>query len=127
MDLPIKSNDEIFHFFEKNNGYQFINFDDKMLNNPEVIRRTKLYHFFQNYRRRFKFSIGNQLFTFIERFLLLLQLIFRVNRLKGESIQIKYGSNWFSITHDLVTEILETFPSMKKIFMWTNSSDELVV
>lgn len=42
-------------FFEKNNGKEFVLYDNKAFaENPEISRRAKYYHFLQNYRRRYK-------------------------------------------------------------------------
>lgn len=70
LDLPIKSNKYIYDFFEKNNGYEFVHFDtdERLKSDKEIGRRTKLYHFLQNYRRRYKIQLINEIFTFIERF-----------------------------------------------------------
>lgn len=54
VDLPLKNNKEIDLFFEENKGKEFILYDNNILeDNPEISRRTKYYHFLQNYRRRY--------------------------------------------------------------------------
>lgn len=127
MDFPIKSNEQIYDFFEQHKGYQFIHFDEGMSQSSEVIRRTKVYHFLQNYRRRFNSSVLNHFFTFLERILLLCQVATGVNRLKNSSLAVKYGSNWFSITHQLVGELIDQKELIEKTFKWTNCADELFV
>ena len=128
-DLPIKSQDFIHEFFETNAEYEFVHYDkdERMKNDHEIGRRTRLYHFLQKYRRKYKLSILNELFTFFERILLLLQIVFRVNRLKNSNIEIKYGSNWISITDELVHYILENRKIVYKIFKYTNCADELFI
>ena len=127
-DLPLKSNKEIDRFFEENQGKEFILYDDKaLLENPEITRRTKYYHFLQNYRRRYKSQTVNSLFTFCERVLLMVQIIFHVNRVKGLDWEIKYGSNWVSITNDLVKAILDNKKRIEMVFSWTNCADELFI
>lgn len=83
-DLPIKSQDYIHNFFQKYSDYEFVHFDTKerLKNDPEIQRRTKLYHFLQKYRRRYRIKLINSIFTFLERILLAVQIVFRVNRLK---------------------------------------------
>lgn len=127
-DLPLKTNPEINHFFEKNMGKQFIQYDEeKLLYDPEISRRTRLYHYLQNYRRRFNHKWLNEIFTFFERILLVIQIVFRVNRIKKLDWEIKYGSNWVSITDELVVVILSNKDKIKKVFSYTNCADELFV
>lgn len=127
-DLPLKSNSEIDLFFEDNKGKEFILFDEnKLKNDPEISRRARYYHFLQNYRRRFSQKWKNYFFTFLERVSLVFQILFRVNRVKDLDWTIKYGSQWVSITNDLVTEILKNRDKITKVFSCTNCADELFV
>ena len=127
-DLPLKSNQEIDAFFEKHKGMEFIQYDEIKLNNdPEIKRRTKYYHFLQNYRRRYSQKWKNNIFTFFERILLLIQIIVRINRVKKVQWEIKYGSQWVSITDDLVKVVLENKKKIKTIFSYTNCADELFI
>lgn len=129
-DLPIKSQKYIHDFFEKNAGCEFVHFDtDKRLENDnEIKRRTKLYHFFQNYRRRFKFKIVNSVFTLLERVLLVFQILLNIDRNKKHpNLIIKYGSQWVSITDDLVSYILDNESLIYDVFHCTNCSDELFI
>ncbi|MCH5408713.1 beta-1,6-N-acetylglucosaminyltransferase [Lactobacillus delbrueckii] len=83
-DLLLVNNKEFDSFFEKNQGKEFIEFkDEQNEHDPEIKRRTKLYHFLQNYRRRFRIQWINNIFIFFERCSLLLQLILHVNRVKN--------------------------------------------
>lgn len=128
QDLLLVSNDKFDNFFESNIGKEFIEFkDDQNEHDPEIKRRTKLYHFLQNYRRRFKFQPLNEVFIFFERCSLALQLILHVNRVKNLDWEIKLGPNWVSITDDLVVTLLNEEEKLEKIFKWTNCSDELMV
>lgn len=128
-DLPIKSQDYIHDFFEKNADYEFVHYDtdERLKNDHEIGRRTKYYHFLQKYRRRFKVKVINETFTFLERVSLVIQIIFHVNRLKNSKLKIRYGSNWVSITDDLVCFILKNKDLIYKMFKYTNCSDELFI
>lgn len=127
-DLPLKNNEEIDSFFEKNKGKEFILYDeDALKGNPEISRRAKYYHFLQNYRRRFAEKWKNNFFTFCERVSLVLQIIFGVNRVKNLDWQIKYGSNWVSITDELVQVILDNKDRVTSLFSYTNCADELFI
>lgn len=127
-DLPLKSNCEINAFFEKNKGKEFILYDnEKLLNDPEISRRTKYYHFLQNYRRRYTQKWKNEFFTFCERVLLMFQMILLIDRVKDEDWTIKYGSNWVSITNNLVEEIIRQKGKIMETFSFTNCADELFI
>lgn len=127
-DLPLKSNKEIDAFFEQHRGTEFILYDeDKLKNDPEITRRAKYYHFLQNYRRRYTQKWKNGFFTFLERISLVAQIVFRVNRVKNLDWTIKYGSQWVSITDDLVTQILKQKDKIQRVFSCTNCADELFV
>lgn len=130
MDLPIKSQDKVYKFFEEHNGLEFIHFDSdqRLLTDHEIKRRTKLYHFFQNYRRRYRIKIFNGIFTFLERILLIIQLVLHVDRMKKyPGFIVKYGSQWVSITDNLVEYILSQKNLIENIFRYTNCADELFI
>lgn len=129
-DLPIKPQQEIYSFFEANAGKEFVHYDTdtRLRDDKEIGRRTRLYHFLQNYRRRFKVKALNSLFTFMERVLLLGQLLLHVDRMKKhQNFQIRYGSQWVSITDDLIEYILENEGLINDIFKYTNCADELFI
>lgn len=127
-DLPLKNNKEIDAFFEDHKGNEFILYDDMALNqNSEITRRTKYYHFLQNYRRKYKQKWKNDIFTFFERVLLVCQIIIRIDRTKNLDWKIKYGSQWVSITHELVSVILENKNKITRVFSCTNCADELFI
>ena len=127
-DLPLKSNRKIDIFFEKNQGKEFILYDnEKLLNDPEISRRTRYYHYLQNYRRRYSQKWKNEFFTFWERVSLVMQIVLHVNRVKNLDWTVKYGSQWVSITNDLVAELLKQKDKITKVFYCTNCADELFV
>lgn len=127
-DLPIKPRGYIEKFFEDNPRKEFIHFDtdERLKHDKEIGRRTSLYHWLQNYRRRYKVNWLNEIFTFIEHCSLGIQLILRVDRLKGKNLRIYYGSQWFSITHEFAEYILSQKKMIAKAFRNTSCSDELV-
>jgi hypothetical protein len=129
-DLPIKPKKYIYDFFEEHKGFEFIHFDtdERLKNDHEIRRRTRLYHFFQNYRRRYNNMALNEFFTFIERILLCIQLVIGVDRMrKHPELSIRYGSQWVSITDDLVKYILSKKTLIEEVFKKTNCADELFI
>lgn len=126
MDFPLKDNKELDAFFAKNNGFEFIQFNDEKANNdPEISRRTKYYHWLQNYRRRYSQKWKNSFFTLCERVLLISQIMLRVDRTKKIDWDIKYGSQWISVTNAFVEELLKQENKIMKTFSYTSCSDEL--
>lgn len=127
-DLPLRNNRDIDDFFEKNKGLEFVDFNDQQLrDDPEIARRTRLFHLLQNYRRITSSKAVNSLFVFCERVLLLLQIILRVDRTKNLEWTIKYGSQWVSITDGLVKEIISNKAKIRSVFRYTNCADELFI
>lgn len=126
-DYPIKSNEYIKNFFELHNGNEFVHFDtdERLAADKELYRRTALFHWLQNYRKRFKHQWMNNMFTFFEHCLLGIQTVLRVNRVPKD-VEIYYGSQWFSITDGFVTYVLSQEKFIKKLFSYTSCSDELV-
>lgn len=51
----------------------------------------------------------------------------QINRVKNLDWIIKYGSNWVSITDDLVTVILKKQDKITHLFSYTNCADELFI
>lgn len=127
-DLPIKPKGYIEEFFYRNQGKEFIHFDTdaRLASDKELERRTRLYHWLQNYRKRYKSQWLNEMFTFFEHCSLGIQLLLKVDRLKHKNIKIYYGSQWFSITHEFAIYALQQKQIVSEIFHNTSCSDELV-
>lgn len=122
MDLPIKSPDEIHSFFDKNEGYEFVEFKHSYMNTMEFSRRAKLYSF-----GRFdsKYKAINCLNILYRKIAILFQLLVGIDREKKDGIRIYYGSQWFSITHNLAIEVLNNQMWIQKRFKNTSAPDEL--
>ncbi len=116
VDLPIKSNDYIHSFFEKNNGKEFVHFTHKALNKHEL-DRVKAYHFAMGRR-----NYLNRFFTYLES---KLANIFKINRIKN--LEVQKGSQWFSITGDFAQYIFSHKDFVFKQFKHTYIPDEFFV
>lgn len=116
-DLPLKKPEYINKFFEDNSGKNFIDFGERDQN---AIDRLKYYYFFQK-------NVGrNRSFMFyIQKTLLILQKIIRVNRIRGKEDKIYKGANWFSINHNLASYIVSNFYKYDKMFDHTVCADEI--
>ena len=123
-DMPITSQDIIHDFFDKNQGKEFISFDyhDKIL--PSDNNRIKYYHVFNRNLRNNNKVIKNTN-KVIYKFLLNVQKILKINRLKRTNLKIRKGANWFSITDDLARYVLNKQGEIQKIFGKSLCADEL--
>ena len=119
VDFPIKSMDYMHSFFEKNAGCEFISISSEKFT-KEQANRYKIYHFFQE-----KWARKNNLYSIIERGLLLIQRLLKVNRAnKYRNIEFKCGSNWASITHSFATHLLSREAEIQKMFSYSLCCDE---
>lgn len=117
-DLPVKSNDEIHSYFEKNNGKEFIHFSSNKVSDSSV-GRIRYYHFFRGKR------------TFIRKLvsfsILKIEMLLGVNRLKKNNIKVQKGCNWFSITGDFARYIAENMDKWEHMFRYSYCADEVFV
>lgn len=115
-DLPIKSQQEIHEFFEQNLDKEFIRFEsDKFLYND----RINFYYFFQkNLRNKTIEKFLNKVFIYLQK---------RLNLKRNLGISFQKGTNWVSITDELVKFILTKEEWIEKTFSHTFCSDEIFI
>ena len=107
MDLPLKDQSEIHRFFERNSGKQFVHFSGKNSKNEYSIKRRVKYYWATNYYNSLSFI--------------------HINRLKNNDLVFYHGSQWFSITDELVRDLLKKKKYIEKVYKNTNCCDELVI
>jgi hypothetical protein len=122
-DLPIKKQSYIHNFFSKHDGEEFVELTSIENCNKEVKRRAKLYSFFLPTKKMSK--LKRVLYSLLRKVLLVVQIIFRVDRSKKDNYNIFYGGNWFSITNDCVKSLLDNQCWIKKRFSRVSCCDEL--
>jgi len=119
-DLPIKTADTIYNFFELNNGKEFIHFCNDGFIKKQSALRAGQYHFFQD-----KIGPNKHIFLYkLERISLFAQRKLNIDRLK-KMPQICCGSQWFSITHEFARYVLEHEKDIDKMFNYTACADEM--
>lgn len=118
VDLPIKTNDYIHHFFDKNNGKEFVHFTADTVSDSSVTR-IKYYHFFRKKRNLFN--------KIIAQIALKSEVLLKVNRLKNKNIAVQKGCNWFSITGDFAAYIVDHLSEYEKLFRWSYCADEVFI
>ena len=110
-DLPIKNRKEIYDFYEKNSGIEYIAF-----NRPEI--KADVLEGLTRYKGLFKNA-------FLERCSQKIQKVLRIDRSKRHGLTYMKGSNWFSITHELASYVVSNESLCKKLFRYTRNSDEM--
>lgn len=118
-DLPIKTQDRIHAFFEQNQGKEFIRFGKHTKDNYYF--RVKYYF---DFVQGLKFPLKRQGKAKVA-FIALCQKLIGINRLRGNKIEFKKGTEWFSITQDLAEYVISNETWIKKNFTSTYCGDEL--
>lgn len=119
VDLPLKTAEEIHQFFD-NEDKQFIHFASV---SPLVRERIELFHFFQPILGSKKSGV----FWIIEQRLLAIQKRLRINRWRRIKEPLYFGSNWVSITHSLVLEVLKQEKKWLSRARFSRCADELFI
>lgn len=122
VDLPLKSNDEIHNFFNNHDGLEFIHFctEEQSIN---VRDRVLQYHFMRWCRTKNKYI--NYITSKINEILRIAQNRVNFKRKWDVNVKLKYGSQWFSITHELAEYVIKKEDWINKYFKYTLCSDEL--
>lgn len=121
-DMPIKTQEEIHEFFKENEGTEFIEVQ-KFPQNKLFETRFKCYHIFTKSMRNKNKIIRYSTYFFRKSFVIL-QYIFKYDRTKKYQMDIKYGSNWFSITDNMARYILENEKLICQMFKHGSCVDE---
>lgn len=119
VDLPLKTNEEIHDFFNKNKGKEFISYD-KNASDTEIESRIKYYYLLQD-----KFGRSSKLAYIIQACCIRIQKILNVNRIKNIKYTLKKGTQWFSITNNLAHYIVEKENEIYNLFRFGCCVDEL--
>lgn len=119
-DFPLKKAKEIYDFFKKHQGKEFIHFYSEKIPNDKL-NRIKYYYTFIKYGRK------NKILRVMEFISILIQKILFINRLRKNNLSIQYGSQWFSITNSFAQYLLENKTTIKKTFHHTFAPDEEVI
>lgn len=115
-DLPIKNQDHIHDFFNNVNGKEFIRFESDEFNYSD---RVHLYHPFQKNLRQYSWQkLGNKVAV-------LFQKILRIH--VNSQIKFQKGTQWVSITDELVSYILQHEKWIQKTFRYSFCADEIFI
>ena len=112
VDLPIKSQDYIHDFFDRQAGTEYVGFSY-----PVPIDHYLKFHIFPKHLRE-KSCMKSKLRSFF----------IKIQNIIGYQINVDFdlrkGANWVSITNELVSKIISDTPKMIKKFKYSISLDE---
>lgn len=120
VDLPLKTQNQIHDFF-KNKNNEFIHFCSEE-NRKKVMDRYVYSHFFIRYLKE-KNKIYKT-FKIIDKIIYLFQKITNIKPNKFNDLEIRVGSNWFSITENFAEYIIKNKKNIFKVYNHTKISDE---
>lgn len=116
-DLPIKTQSEIYEFFEKYEGMEFVDEDLPEISETALSRIKFAHHFYGK-----SGSLQDLLGSLETK----LQKLLRIDHTKNQkNIVFQKGRNWFSITHDLAKLVTEKEAWIQKAFKNSLCGDEL--
>lgn len=119
VDLPLKSQDYIHHFFEENQGKEFIGYTLTEMT-PETVRRMQRWHIFPKH-----FSRKRNVYSAFRSLFLRCQELLGIKR--NRQIVFTKGSQWVSITEQMAHYFLSQNAWAKKTFTHTFVPDECVM
>lgn len=118
VDLPIKTQDYIHHFFDIHNGCEFVGYVPELFD-----ERVLKYYLFIGLEK--KSNVLDCILKYLNICSLKTQDLLHIRRKRD--IQFRKGCNWVSITPVLVRLLLEKKEYILKRFRYTCCGDELFV
>ena len=117
-DMPLKSAKEIYDFFTKYNGYEFVNFYSEKF---ELYKRTDYYYLLQD-----RLNVNRKGFLkYINKGLVLVQKLLGIKRKHKYFNNFMKGCNWFSITNELTSYVISLENEIENDFKYSYCSDEM--
>ena len=122
-DLPLKSNDEIHRFFGENAGREFVSFYEYSSSKHE---RVKYWYPYYRFLRS-----PNRLVRAVDRVgrngAIAAQRLVRSDRTRRFGVDVKTGSDWYSISAGLASHLIDSEPAIRRWFKVSFSPSELYV
>ena len=118
VDLPLKTQDEFHDFFEKHSGKEFIS--TGRITTWKIASRYKYYYF-----EKWTEVLSRKSYRIARVFIGGLQAMLFIDRTRNSNLEYHMGGNWFSITHNLATYIIEKEIFIRKNFDFGFCTDEI--
>lgn len=125
IDIPLMTQDEINEFFDKNKGKQFFEITDLKNADHDFSNRVKYYHLLIDKINRANNNIYYLLLKCLNKIIIKIQTLLKVDRIKKSKLTYKKGANWFSITHELAAYIVSKESWIQDNFKYTFCADEV--
>ena len=122
VEFPLKSQDYIYDFFDRNNGYEFIGFDNY---DTKFNERVKYCHVFNEYARNNNFF--QKILNKIRIVGVIVQKCLNVDISKKFNITFKKGNANWSITHELAEYIVENEEKITEMYKYSFCGDEVFI
>lgn len=126
MDLPLKTQKEIHQFFDLNSGKEFVNFSGEEKTAGLYIEDRVRYYWATRWYGILRIKYSQAIMRRLDLISVKLQKLLGVNRLDKEK-RLYHGANWFSITDDLVSELLRDKNLIFKQYKASNCADEVFI
>ena len=120
-DLPLQSQKSIHQFFENNSGKEFLGFSDDTFDNDRV---SKI-HLFPKYLRVEEHQYFQRLGRKLRNVFLALQRKMNYNRHSDFDGKLVFGTQWASLTHRFVGDLLLNERWFLDFYKYANCSDEI--
>lgn len=123
VDMPLKSQDYIHNFFERNAGKEFIGYYQGDATR-EIDRKVNRWHLFPKSFKEIKgvFGVTKKI---LRAGYIRLQQVFGVRR--NRSVNFKKGTQWVSITGEFVFYLLQRREEVFRIYSHTFCADEIFI
>lgn len=113
MDLPIKDQDTIHDFFDRNEGKEFFDFWEM---DEDIYERVRYYTLFPEGEGNFLTHFVNGLFKDVQK-----AVGYSINK----DIDFHFSSVWFSMTDALARYVISKETWLERVFAHTSNCDEL--
>lgn len=121
-DLPLRKQEEILSFFDKNQDVEFISMKGSVEDTPYEVR-VRYYYCFQDMIKNRKNTFGKCI-SIIQYALVKIQKIIGVNRIKNTATY-GIGANWFDITDKMARYVVANQDLIYEMFHDTICCDEI--
>lgn len=117
VDMPLKPQEQILRFFDDNQGKEFIS----MKIGEEHRERLQYYYPLQECDGMRNSKMLRKMGTVF----LIMQKIFRINRIHNKKLKLAKGANWFDISDELARYTVSREGEIKAFFSHTLCCDEM--
>jgi len=123
VDMPLKKMDLFHNFFLENQGKEFVGFYQGNLEEQFDLKVRK-YHLFPT-----SFRHSSNLLSFTKRLIryLFIKLQYLVKFKRNKAIDFKKGTQWVSISDDLIKFIIKQEKQLLSTYKYTFCSDEIFI